>query len=334
MAPGDVAAGGSLAGARQAQEAGVRQQIADPNVTQQIYDSKGHKLSVESLGDPHGKPVFLLHGTPGGRSGPRPRHIVLYRMGVRLISFDRPGYPGSDRDPGRDVASAAENVRAIADHFDFDHFSVVGRSGGGPHALACAALLPDRVISAAALVSLAPRDAHQIDGFDWEAGMTPSNVKAYRLAQEDPLALRTMLKEQAERVSSASEGLLSQLRPEMDEHDKEVIGDIGLRRIIANNHIEALSNNTVDGWVDDLLAMSRPWGFDPAKITVPVKLWGAEDDVFSPVSHTYWLAEQISGAAVEIGDGQAHFGAVEILPRILAWLTKKANTERPQQLVR
>jgi pimeloyl-ACP methyl ester carboxylesterase len=312
----------------------VRQLIADHNVTQQIYDSKGLKLSVESLGDPRGKPVFLLHGTPGGRSGPRPRHIVLYRLGVRLISFDRPGYPGSDRDPGRDVASAAENVRTIADHFDFDRFSVVGRSGGGPHALACAALLPDRVIGAAALVSLAPRDAHHIDGFDWEAGMTPSNVKAYRLAQEDPLALRTMLKEQAERVSSASEGLLTQLRPEMDEHDKEVIGDIALRRIIASNHVEALSNNCIDGWVDDVLALSRPWGFKPDKITVPVKLWGGRDDVFSPVTHTFWLAEQISGAAVEIADGKAHFSAVEILPRILTWLTKEATAERPQQLVR
>ncbi len=121
-------------------------------------------MSVESLGDPDGKPVFLLHGTPGGRNGPRPRGIVLYRLGIRLISHDRPGYPGSDRLPDRRVADAAGDVEAIADHLGIDRFSVVGRSGGAPHALACAALLKERVICAAALGSLAPYNAQ---GLDW-----------------------------------------------------------------------------------------------------------------------------------------------------------------------
>jgi pimeloyl-ACP methyl ester carboxylesterase len=162
-------------------------------VTQQVRDHDGRRLSVDSLGDPEGKPVFLLHGTPGGRGGPRPRGIVLYRLGIRLISFDRPGYPGSDRDPGRTVASAAENVRVIADYFGIDRFSVVGRSGGAPHALACAALLPDRVISAAALSSPAPHDA---DDLIWTAGMAASNVRAYGYARTGQCdALRAMLEE-------------------------------------------------------------------------------------------------------------------------------------------
>jgi pimeloyl-ACP methyl ester carboxylesterase len=288
---------------------------------------------VESVGDPEGKPVFLLHGTPGGRNGPRPRGIVLYRLGIRLISYDRPGYPGSDREPKRTVASAAENVRKIADYFDIPHFSVVGRSGGAPHALACAALLTDRVISVAALGSLAPRDAYEADGLDWEAGMTASNVRAYRYAEADRDALRAMLEEQAERVSKGSEGLLKALWPEMGDHDKEVVDDIELRRIIADVHVEALSNNCVDGWVDDVIALGRPWGFEPGKITVPVKLWGGKDDVFSPVGHTYWLAGRISGAEVEIDAGKAHFGAVKTLPKILAWVARKANAERQSELV-
>jgi pimeloyl-ACP methyl ester carboxylesterase len=298
-------------------------------VTQQVRDRDGRRLSVESLGDPEGKPVFLLHGTPGGRSGPRPRGIVLYRLGIRLISYDRPGYADSDRDPGRTVASAAEDVRIIADYFRLDRFSVVGRSGGAPHALACAALLPDRVISAAALGSLAPYDAEDLD---WTAGMTESNVRAYGYANTDRDALRAMLEEQAERVSKGSEGLLSALWSEMGNHDKEVVDDIALRRIIADIHVEALSNNCVDGWMDDVIALGRPWGFEPAKITVPVKLWGGQDDVFSPIGHTYWLAERINGAEVKIGYGKAHFGAVEILPRILAWVARKANAERPSEL--
>jgi pimeloyl-ACP methyl ester carboxylesterase len=297
-------------------------------VTQQVHGPGGRTLSVESLGDPEGKPVFLLHGTPGGRNGPRPRGIVLYRLGIRLISYDRPGYPGSDRVLKRTVASAADDVKIIADYFGIDRFSVVGRSGGAPHALACAALMPDRVISAAALGSLAPWDAEDLD---WCAGMTESNRRAYGYANTDRDALEAMLKEQAERVSKGSEGLLSALWPEMDDNDKEVFDDIALRRIIADIHVEALTDNCVDGWIDDVIALSRPWGFEPAKITVPVKLWGGEDDVFSPIGHTYWLAERINGAEVEIERGKAHFGSVKILPRILAWVARKANGERPPE---
>jgi pimeloyl-ACP methyl ester carboxylesterase len=299
-------------------------------VTQQVRDPDGRTLSVESLGDPDGKPVFLLHGTPGGRGGPRPRGIVLSRLGIRLISYDRPGYPGSDQVPGRIVASAAEDVRIIADYFKIERFSVVGRSGGAPHALACAALLSDRVISAVALGSLAPYDA---EGLGWTDGMAKSNVRAYRYANTGQYdALRAMLEKQAERVSKGSEGLLNALWSEMDNHDKEVVDDFVLRRIIADIHVEALSNNCIDGWIDDVIAQSRPWGFEPAKITVPVKLWGGQDDVFSPVGHTYWLAGRINDAEVEIEDGKAHFRAVQILPRMLAWAARKANAERPSEL--
>jgi pimeloyl-ACP methyl ester carboxylesterase len=300
-------------------------------VTQQICDSDGRRMSVESLGDPEGKPVFLLHGTPGGRNGPRPRGIVLYRLGIRLISYDRPGYPGSDRVRGRNVASAAEDVSIIADYLDIDRFSVVGRSGGAPHALACAALLPDRVISAAALASLAPCDAH---GLNWQANMTESNVRAYNLARCDPPdELEIMLKEQAGRIGKGSEGLLATLGPEMRAHDKQVIDDIALRRIIANVHVDALSNNCIEGWVDDVVALGNPWGFKPDKITAPVKLWGGRDDVFSPVSHTYWLAERIASAEVEIGDKKAHFGTVMILPAILSWMARQADAEKSGALV-
>ena len=135
----------------------------------QVKTPDGRQLSTQTYGDPDGKPVFLLHGTPGSRIGPHPRGTVLHRLGVRLIAFDRPGYGDSDRFEGRRVADAATDVLAIADAFDLDKFAVVGRSGGGPHALACAAKLPDRLTRAAVLVGLAPPVA---DGLDWYEGMT------------------------------------------------------------------------------------------------------------------------------------------------------------------
>jgi len=290
-------------------------------VTQVVRASDGRRLSVDSAGDPDGKPVFLLHGTPGSRQGPRPRGIVLYRLGIRLITYDRPGYPGSDRLPGRTVAAAAQDVEAIADALEIDQFSVIGRSGGAPHALACAALLPERVISTAALCSLAPYDAEDLD---WSNGMTASNVRAYRTAGADLKALRTILNEQAGQVRSNSEGLLKLLWPELDGHDKEVIGNIALRRIIAEVHTQALSG-TIDGWIDDVVALSKSWAFELSDIITPVRLWSGSEDAFSPAAHAGWLADHIKGSELDIAPGAAHFGAVEILPRTLTWVAEQAN---------
>lgn len=302
-------------------------------MTQVVKAPGGYRLSVDSVGDPDGTPVFLLHGTPGGRDGPRPRGIVLYRLGIRLISYDRPGYPGSDRREGRFVADAADDVEAIADFFEIERFSVIGRSGGGPHALACAARLESRVTCAAALGSLAPYNA---EGLEWSLGMTDSNVRAYRNARNaeaDLGPLVNMLNEQAQHVrgNGNSEGLLKFLWPELNGHDKEVIGDIALRRIIARVHTQALSE-TIDGWVDDVIALSRPWGFELSDISVPVKLWSGGDDAFSPTGHTKWLAKRIPTSKLEIDPGAAHFGAVEILPRILTWVAENANVMQSASL--
>jgi pimeloyl-ACP methyl ester carboxylesterase len=266
----------------------------------------------------------MLHGTPGGSHGPVPRGIALYRLGIRLISYNRPGYPGSTRKKGRTVADAAADVEVIANYFGFDRFSVVGRSGGAPHALACAAILKDRVICAAALGSLAPCDA---EGLDWSAGMTDSNVQAFRDVNGDPRALIATLNEQAKKARSNSDGLFELLWPELVGHDKEVISDIALRQIIAQVHVEAL-RKTANGWIDDVIALARPWDFNLSDITAPVKLWSGSDDVFSPAEHTYWLAKRIKHAKVDIELGKAHFGSVETLPSILAWVADYMNAER------
>src|SRR5262245_10458430 len=132
----------------------------------------GRTLAVEERGVPDGNPIFLLHGTPGSRLGPSPRAGVLWRLGVRLISYDRPGYGLSARRFGRRVADVASDVGDVADALGVDTFAVIGRSGGASHALACAALLPERTTRVAALVPLAPPSA---EGLDWFEGMTSSN---------------------------------------------------------------------------------------------------------------------------------------------------------------
>ena len=125
-------------------------------MTLTVRSADGRRVAVQVSGSTAGHPVFLMHGTPGSRIGPLPRPMVLHGLGVRLITFDRPGYGESDRQPFRQVADVVPDVEAIADALGVGQFAVLGRSGGGPHALACAALLPDRVTRAGILVSLAP----------------------------------------------------------------------------------------------------------------------------------------------------------------------------------
>jgi pimeloyl-ACP methyl ester carboxylesterase len=277
----------------------------------------GRRLSTQACGDPDGRPVFLLHGTPGSRLGPRPRSAILHRLGVRLISFDRPGYGLSDRMAGRRVADAAADVLAIADAYGLKKFAVVGRSGGGPHALACAALLPERTTRVAVLVGIAP---HGADGLDWFDGMTQSNVMEFTAAANgyEDIAAHTKAVAKAVRADPAS--LIARLQAELPAPDRRVVADSGIRSMLIQTYAEALRMSDY-GWIDDALAFCSPWGFDPATVTVPVLLWHGASDVFSPASHARWLAERITSAAVVVQAGAAHFGALDVLPDILRWVS-------------
>ncbi|MEW2402606.1 alpha/beta hydrolase [Streptomyces sp. NPDC046862] len=281
----------------------------------------GRELVFDSWGDPQGHPVFLLHGTPGSHQGPRPRSMVLYQLGIHLIAYDRPGYGGSTRKPGRQVADAATDVEAIAKHLKLDEFSVVGRSGGGPHALACAAELSDRVRSAAVLVSLAPPDAPELD---WFKGMTESNVREYRNARENRDVLQSTLVQNADAMRADPMALLKDLDEEMPDVDRQVVADAGIRRMLHKNFMSGIKESA-DGWIDDAVAFSMPWGFDPTEITVPTLLWHGENDVFSPVEHFRWLARSIPRATVVLQPSAAHFAAVPVLPQVLGWLREQAK---------
>ncbi len=281
----------------------------------------GRQLSTHVYGDPEGRPVFLLHGTPGSRLGPHPRAAVLHRLGVQLIAFDRPGYGRSDRMEGRRVADAATDVLAIADAYGLDKFAVVGRSGGGPHALACAALLPDRVTKAAVLVGLAPRGAN---GLDWYDGMTESNVSEHTAAANGREGLAAMTEAAADAVRADPESLLASLQPEMPDPDRRVVADPGIRALLLKTYAEGL-RTSADGWIDDVLAFYLPWGFDPATVTVPVLLWHGAIDNLSPVSHAMWLADRIPSATVVVQAGASHFSALDVLPDILRWLSSEAE---------
>ncbi|MFF7050991.1 alpha/beta fold hydrolase [Streptomyces griseorubiginosus] len=278
----------------------------------------GRRLSVEERGDPKGRPVFLLHGTPGSRLGPAPRPSVLYRMGVRLITFDRPGYGGSDRSVGRTVSAAAEDVRLIADALGIGRFGVVGRSGGAPHALACAALIPERTARTGALVGLAPRDAADLDWFD---GMTEANVHAYVNAAAGRHRLTAALGLRSLTIRADPAAMVAEMRSGLPESDRRIVADAGIQAMLERNFAEGL-RSSADGWVDDVMAFSTGWGFDLADITAPVVLWHGAEDIFAPVEHTRWLGRNIPGALVEVEPDAAHFGALRVMTRIIGWASR------------
>jgi pimeloyl-ACP methyl ester carboxylesterase len=282
-----------------------------------VKTADGRQLSTQTDGDPDGRPIFLLHGTPGSRLGPRPRSAVLHRLGIQLISFDRPGYGKSDRLEGRRVADAAADVLTIADAYGLDKFAVVGRSGGGPHALACAALVPERLTRVAVLVGIAPRGA---EGLDWYDGMTQSNILEHTAAANGYEDLAVLTEAAAEAVRADPASLLTRLQADMPDPDRRVVADRGIRSMLLETYAEAL-RASAHGWIDDALAFYSPWGFDPATVTVPVLLWHGASDNLSPVSHARWLADRIPTAAVVVQAGAAHFGALDVLPDILRWLS-------------
>ncbi|MBS2538604.1 alpha/beta hydrolase [Catenulispora sp. NF23] len=280
-----------------------------------VRTGDGRRLAVCQRGDPGGAPVMLFHGTPGSRLGPVPRAMTLHASGIRLLTFDRPGFGESDRQVGRSVASVATDAAAVADALGIERFAVLGRSGGGPHALACAALLPDRVTRAAAMVALAPRDAM---GTAWFAGMTSGNVESYTRALTDPAALRRDLDERAASIRADPASLLANIDAGLEPTDRAVIRQANIRQELIASYAAAVAHSA-DGWYDDSLALAAPWGFDPADIEVPVYLWHGADDRFSPVSHTRWLGERIPRATVDLEPRASHFSALLRMPQVIAW---------------
>lgn len=289
-------------------------------MTEVIVAPDGRRISVDNAGDPKGSPVFMLHGMPGSRLGPRPRAALLHQMGVRLISFDRPGYGGSDRWPDRCVADCAADVSAIARAYGLPKFAVIGRSGGGPHALACGALLPDRITKIAVLVSLAPTDAHDLN---WFNGMADSNVREFAAAKSGRTKIERRLATMAAEIRANPIKLIINLQSDLGAADRQMLADPGLRSMLLETYSEAFRQSP-HGWIDDLIALSTPWRFDLGAVAAPVLLWHGSNDMFTPPDHARWLAQKLRNARGVIAAGATHFSSFAAVPDILSWLTSQA----------
>ncbi|MFI7443619.1 alpha/beta fold hydrolase [Nonomuraea indica] len=277
----------------------------------EVITADGRVLAVEEWGAPDGTPVFYLHGTPVGRLARHPDDALFTGLGIRLITFDRPGLGGSTPRPGRRVADGADDVAAVADALGLDSFPVYGVSGGGPHALAFAARHPGRATRVASLAALAPRDA---DGLDWTAGMMAGNVRTAEVALRDREAMAEHL------------GAQPSAPPRLPDSEAAVLSRPEISAMLGAAFADALRPG-IDGWVDDARALfGTPWGFDPADITVPVLLWHGALDPVVPVAHAHWLAARIPTATLTVQPDAGHAGHFDATPATLSWLLEGGRT--------
>jgi pimeloyl-ACP methyl ester carboxylesterase len=281
-------------------------------VTVLVPTPDGRTLAVEDAADRGGYPVMVHVGTPGCRRLYGRTVEDATSRGLRLISYDRPGYGDSTPSPGRSTADCAGDVRVICDALGIERLSMWGLSGGGPHALACAALLPDLVVTAAALCSLAPYDA---DGLDWLSGFSQDAIEEVKLMESDVAAARDLFRR-------GRDDLLSTPAIEQAEQMKAAGSRTELAVLIDEVQCmqQAVKPGIEGGW-DDCVAQLTPWGFDVTDISVPVLVVHGSQDTAVPFSHGQWLAAHIPGAQGWLIDGEDHGLRERHIGGVHDWLT-------------
>jgi pimeloyl-ACP methyl ester carboxylesterase len=251
--------------------------------------------------------VFWHHGSPNIGAPPEPLFAAAEELGIRWVSYDRPGYGGSSPHPGRDVASAATHVRSIADTLGIDRFAVMGHSGGGSHALACGALLPERILGVVSVAGLAPFDA---EGLDWFAGFGPGGVAELRAAAAGRAALEKHLEE-------------SDDEPDFTPEDEAALAGEWSWFI---DVVNAALAGGIGGFIDDDLAGVGAWGFDPADIAAPALFLHGGRDRVVPSSHSEWLARHCPSAELWLYPDDGHISVLTSgAAAAMGWLREHAE---------
>lgn len=270
----------------------------------------GRRLDVRVSGPAGGLPLVFNHGTPGAATPIRVLERAAHARGLRLVTTSRPGYGGSTRQPGRTVADVAADTAAVLAAIGAERCLIAGWSGGGPHALACGA----RLGAAAAVLVISGVAPYPAAGLDWMAGMGEENVVEFSTALRGEAELRPYLMRVGEELKEiTADQIVASLDTLLPDVDRAVLtGEFGDE--MAASFREAV-RVSVDGWLDDDLAFTRPWGFGLAEITVPTMIWQGSADLMVPFAHGQWLAAQLPGASVHLEQGEGHLsvgiGALE-----------------------
>jgi len=275
-----------------------------------LVDGRG--LAWRWWGD-DGTPILRFQGTPGSRHFRNPDPRIQQELKVRYLMADRPGYGGSTRKPGRGVADFADDIRALLDAHGLDRVPAMGTSGGGPHVLAVAARLPDRISAVTVVVGAAPLVAEEATG---QVGV---NAQAYTLAEKGWAPLHELLVGVRERLLSP-EGLAGVLH-DAPAADRAIMQDPAWQRMSRENNAEALRQGA-EGWTDESMALHGQWDFDPAEIRASVTWWHGDDDMNAPISAARRAAGGLRTAVIRTWHGEGHFASLlherEIVEELLS----------------
>jgi pimeloyl-ACP methyl ester carboxylesterase len=266
----------------------------------------GRSLDIHVSGPGDGIPLVMHHGTPGSLVRFRVIEEAVHGRGLRLVTYSRAGYGASSRKRGRSVADVAADLEAVLDHIGAQRCLTLGWSGGGPHALASAALLPGRVLAATTLASVAPYDA---DGLDFLAGMGEGNIEEFGAAIAGEKEISAALDEEAAQLrDAAAEEVVESMSTLLPDVDRAALageaGDELTAQIAEGVRLGA------SGWIDDDLAFVKPWGFAVEEIAVPVHLWQGDKDLMVPFEHGRWLADRVPRGVAHLLPGEGHISIV------------------------
>jgi pimeloyl-ACP methyl ester carboxylesterase len=274
----------------------------------------GRSLDVFVDGPEDGTPLVYHMGTPSSGVPFGPTVQTLAERGLRYVSFSRAGYGSSSRRAGRAVVDVVEDTVAVLDAIGAEHCYIVGWSGGGPHALACAARMPEKVIGVATIGGVAPYPA---EGLDWNAGMGAENIEEFGAALTGPDELTAFMERVAPALQTVNAGGVADAFGDLiDEVDRGSLTG-AFADGTAGSFREALRNGYW-GWFDDDIAFTRAWGFELDEISVPVAVWQGGHDRMVPFAHGEWLAAHVPGASPRLLPEHGHLSlAVDSFPRIV-----------------
>ena len=266
----------------------------------------GRVIEVATLGSPTGSTVFFHHGTPASMMLLKSLAPLAERGDLFLVTMSRAGYGQSTRLEGRNVAAAVDDTRTVLDALGREEYAVVGWSGGGPHALACATLDAPRCIAAWSLAGVAPMSAD----IDWTEGMGPENLEEIALAKEGGPEYEAHMREAGELFSTATrENVIELFGGLVSEADKASMAADDARELMA----DAFRHAFVSGWrgfYDDDQAFMVDWGFDPTTISVPVAVWFGDQDLMVPPAHGQWLARSLPTATSHHYPDEGHMSLI------------------------
>ncbi|MBZ0294880.1 MAG: alpha/beta hydrolase [Anaerolineae bacterium] len=278
-----------------------KSRMSETGTDKRIQLRSGRHLGYAEYGDPGGKPVFLFHGLPGSRHFHHPDDSIAMNLGLRLIAIDRPGFGLSDSQPTRRLLQWPDDVAEFADNLGIDRFAVLGVAAGGAYALSCAYKIPRRLTTVAIASSISPMNRRGL-----KTDMIPMLRNSFQMGYRAPWLLRLVMWFGVREAIDDPETYLSRLDTSaLCESDRAIFHEEAFRKMWLTSILDTFRQGS-GAFIDDVMALSRPWRFKCRDIAIPVFLWHGEQDRIAPSKMGHYLDEMIPACTATFYPDEGH----------------------------